>query len=179
VQYKFSAVVSSTFAVQTKVGGSDAVETTGITDTAEKTHVHSDITAFSSPLTVSLEAKRTAGTDTGVLDYFHAYLQIGTTSTSQIEVLRITSLKSIIFNFQYVRTQVWTAATDIATFEIRIDDPANEYRFNGTGSIAYKVENAIPETLCIDNFFSMFLKTNLASNPAIVTIVRYRRVWLG
>jgi len=179
VQYKFSAVVASTFAVQTKVGGADIVETTGITVTTEKTHVHSDIVSFASPLTVSLEAKRTAGTDTGVLDYFHVYLQIGTKSTSPLEVARITGVKAFL-NFQSTMIKVFTGATDTASLEVGIDfSQAGEARWTLTGSLSYKTEGLVSESTVVKDFICFLMMTSNASNPALLNLCHYRRVWFG
>jgi hypothetical protein len=179
IEYQFKQVLGSTFAVQTKVDGADAKETTGISGLTLQRHIHTDIVDFSVSRTVSLEAKRTGGVDEGVLEFFHAYLQIGNSSTSVWKImLKITGLRSRWLQITDLWFGSWTKSTNNVTLEVYgdYDNISGEATLTGgTGSNMYMGESGIKGTIIAD-FLAFRGVCALATNPMTIDKLHIRRM---
>ena len=174
---------AGTVSVQTLVGGADAVEKTLLNIAAGKqTAVHTDITDFTSDLTISLEAKNSDAGQTSVLDYCNIYLQIGTKSTARLQLAKITDLKSISLLISQLNFKVWSGAVNNAVFMVQVDDSTMYMNLvlseNGTDmtktALVLVQEGRISP---IDEYISLMGCTNAAADPMVLEIFHYIRAW--
>ncbi len=141
--------------------------------TSQQRHVHSDITDFSSDIVVNLYSKEFTS---GNLVEMNVYLQIGTKSTTEIQVLLVTDAKGFI-HVCYLTWGTFTGS-DSSTIRVRADESESMVNETASSGIreAYNMADE-PHTIAAGSLEYNGFTTN-ADNPFILKGIRYRRAWL-
>jgi len=174
VEFQATKEGGGTGHVKTQVDDADDVITAVTTSPySDYRQIHADITSFAANKVVKVWLNCDGNTGTIAIQNVKCYLQIGTKSTSIIEVLRFNYPNGALITLHGGYYQVWTALTDTASIYIGPDASPDSFYRSSTEE-AWSQRTLTGSVVFIAGSWMLVeMLTSAETNPAILKQLRF------